>query len=209
MIAFILADSNFWFNVAIGSVLALLLLEVASMLFGISLLGMLDSDVDVDLDADMDAGGVTALLSWLSIDKLPTMIWLVLLLTSFGLSGYITNLVFINVINDFAPAIISIPSAFVLGLLITGRTGGILSRMLPKNESSAMSTDAFVGNVAQITLGKAVAGSPAEAKFTDQHNQPHYVMVEPMEGNEAFVQGDQVILVQKQSNSWLATRYQQ
>lgn len=208
MASFFLAESNFWFNVAIGTILALFLLEVASMLFGISVLGMLDTDADVDVDADLDSGGFSSVLNWLSIDKLPTMVWLTLLLVSFGVLGYITNFVFLKTIGSFAPAIISLPVAAIVGLIVTGRMGGIIARMMPKNESSAVTTDEFVGNVAQITLGKAVVGSPAEAKFIDQHNQPHYLMVEPMEGTDSFVQGDQVILVQKTSSGWLATRYQ-
>ena len=208
MASFFLAESNFWFNVAIGTILALFLLEVASMLFGISVLGMLDTDADVDVDADLDSGGFSSVLNWLSIDKLPTMVWLTLLFASFGLLGYITNFVFVKTTGSFAPAIISLPVASVVGLIVTGRMGGIIARMMPKNESSAVTTDEFVGNVAQITLGKAVVGSPAEAKFIDQHNQPHYVMVEPMEGTDSFLQGDQVVLVQKTSSGWLATRYQ-
>jgi len=61
--------------------------------------------------------------------------------------------------------------------------------------------------VAEITIGKASRGNPAEAKFTDHYSQPHFVLVEPFEDEELFAQGERVILVQKKQHSWLATRY--
>ena len=45
-----------------------------------------------------------------------------------------------------------------------------------------------------ITIGQAAAGSPAEARFSDEFGTTHYVMVEP-DGEETFSQGDQVLLV--------------
>lgn len=208
MSAFFLADGNFWFNVSIGAVFTLCLLELASLFFGISLLGVFDNASDIDVDGDVEISSFSGLFSWLSIDKLPIMIWLVLLLTAFGIVGYSANYIAVKVADELAPAYVSIPAAFILGLLITGRTGALIARLMPKNESSALREDDFVGSVANITLGTANMGSPAEAKFVDHHNQQHYVMVEPMESNDSFVQGDQVVLVQKVSSGWLATRYQ-
>ena len=84
----------------------------------------------------------------------------------------------------------------------------IIAAVIPKFQTSAIQNDDFIGAVAHITIGIASKGNPAEAKFTDDYAQPHYVLVEPFEDNELFKQGERVILVKKTTHSWLATRYQ-
>ena len=60
------------------------------------------------------------------------------------------------------------------------------------------SKESLVGRVATITLGTAKHGHPAEAKVKDQHDQTHYLMVEPDALEQEFAQGTKVLLVRKQ-----------
>ena len=211
MFAFLFSDHNLWFSIAIGIVLALFTIEVLGMLFGLSLMSLMDDispvELDADADTDVSGGGFSSLLSWLCLDRLPLMIWLILLLTTFGLSGYVINFTSINWLGLTLTPYIALPAAFFVGLVLTGRLGSFIARLLPKNESSATHEFEFEGLVAQITLGKASPGSPAEAKCLDQFEQAHYLMVEPIESDQHFVQNDKVVLVKKGPRSWLATRY--
>ena len=207
LLSFLFQDANFFFTVAIGIVLVFALIEILGMLFGLSLMAFLDNLSPIDVDADLEAGGVSGVLSWLCMDRLPLMIWLILLLTSFGLSGYLLNYAWLSFFGSYAATLISHPVALLLALLITGRVGGFIARMLPKNESTAVDTESFSGTVAIITVGTASQGSPAEAKAIDEFEQAHYLMVEPM-SDDQFHQGDKVILVEKGPRSWLATRYE-
>lgn len=209
MIAFLLADANFWFSFAIGIVLVLCIIEAAGLLFGISLLGVFDDITTMEMSADLDASPdtLTSLGNWLCLDKLPLMIWLVLLLTSFAITGYCINYFYAVTTSFYAPLWLSFVVSLIVSLVITSRVGGAIANLLPKNESSAVNIDDFVGATGHITYGTARSGSPAEAKLIDQYQQPHYVMVEPMEKEDTFQQGDKIILVQKQPSSWLATRY--
>jgi hypothetical protein len=209
MFTLLFSDANVIFSVAIGIVFAIALLEVLGLVFGLSLMGLLDdvSPLDINADADISATGISPLLSWLSLDRLPLMIWLTLLFLCFGLAGYIINYLSVIAIGDPLSRLITVPVALIIATVFTARTGGFLARILPKNESSAVDTADFTGSVAIVTLGEARINSPAEARYVDAFEQAHYLMVEPMDEEERFVQGDRVILVSRQTRAWQATRY--
>jgi len=217
MCEFFLADANMYFNVAIGIVLVLGLLEGLGMLLGLSLIALFDNlspfdvelklGLDADAGADLNTGGLTQIAGWLCLNRLPLMMWLVLFLTCFGIAGYVLNFTVISLLGTYVSTFISIPASIAAGLLLTGKTGKRLAELMPKNESSAIGTATFGGRIATITAGTARKGSPAEASFVDHFKQKHYVMVEPMETSDVFAVGDQVVLVEKGTNAWLATSY--
>ncbi|EFI5946735.1 OB-fold-containig protein, partial [Escherichia coli] len=74
---------------------------------------------------------------------------------------------------------------------------------LPRDETTALTEEAFIGCMATITGYHAVAGSPCEGRFTDRFGQVHYLLLEPEAGKE-FRRGDKVIIVCRLSGSrWL------
>lgn len=204
MLSFLLNDANFWYSCALGFVASLLLLEVIGMFFGLSILGLTDDPAPLYTDS---ATNVTALASWLALDKLPLMIWLVLLCTCFGLIGLTFNFLSLSILASYTTQWTVMSLAVVLGLVLTKSLGGVLAHLLPKQETSATREEDLVGTVGHITVGVGTPNNPAEGKFNDAFGQPHYVMVEPIESAEEFKQGDKVVLIQKQAQSWVATRY--
>jgi hypothetical protein len=213
MIEFILADINIGFAVALCSVLALAILEGIGMLIGLSMVNLLDHispiDLDIDVDTDISVGGLTPLLGWLCLNRLPLLVWLVLFLTSFGITGYTLNYILLNNFTINLSEFLIYGLSFMLSLYATHHIGVPLSRLLPKNESSAISNNSFNGLIATITIGTAKQDSPAEASLTDSFNQKHYVLVTPDNDNEEFNQGQQVVLVEKKESFWLAIKFNQ
>lgn len=199
----LLSPANFWFSISLIAVFFVFILELVSTVFGVSLLGLGDDFAELDGEGLLN----TSFANWLNINKAPFLIYLVVLLTLFGLAGLIINGITASALGFTLPAFVSVPLAFVISLLVTARTVKIISGLLPSVESSAVNSDDFIGSVAEITIGKASRGNPAEAKFTDHYSQPHFVLVEPFEEEELFTQGERVILVKKNQHSWLATRY--
>ena len=199
----LLSPANFWFSISLIAVFFVFILELVSTVFGVSLLGLGDDFAELDGEGFLN----TSFANWLNINKVPFLIYLVVLLTLFGLTGLIINGITASALDFTLPAFVSVPLAFVISLLVTARTVKIISGLLPSVESSAVNSDDFIGSVAEITIGKASRGNPAEAKFTDHYSQPHFVLVEPFEEEELFTQGERVILVKKNQHSWLATRY--
>ena len=208
MPAFILSDANLWFSTAIAIVLVVFSIEFLGMFFGASFLGVFD-DFDTDgFSASGADSSLSSLVNWLCLDKLPFMIWLIIFLTFFGLTGLIFNATSQVAWSSLLPRVLSVPLAIIIALPLTARFGLRLAQLLPKDESSALSAADFIGVTATITAGKAQRNNPAEAKFIDQHQQPHYVLVEPIDEHDIFVRGDTVILVEKTSGCWRAMRYQ-
>lgn len=213
MIEFLLADMNIGFAIALCSVLTLATLEGVGMLIGISMMNLLDHispiDLDIDVDADLPTGGLTPLLGWLCLNRLPLLVWLVLFLTSFGIIGYTINYIWVNNFTINSSEFLVYGLSFIFSLYATHLIGKPLSRLLPKNESSAISNSSFTGLIATITIGTAKQDSPAEASLTDSFNQKHYVLVTPDSDNEEFSQGQEVVLVEKKETFWLAIKFNQ
>tara|TARA_B110000116_G_C16739944_1_gene538002 strand:- start:158 stop:799 length:642 start_codon:yes stop_codon:yes gene_type:complete len=213
MIEFIFADINIGFAIALCTVFVLAILEGVGMLIGLSMVNLLDHispiDLDIAIDADLPAGGLTPLLGWLCLNRLPLLIWLVLFLTSFGITGYTLNYILLTNFTANLSEFLIYGLSLILSLYATHHIGVPLSRLLPKNESSAISNNSFTGLIATITIGTAKKDSPAEASLTDCFNQKHYVLVTPDNDNEEFNQGQQVVLVEKKESLWLAIKFNQ
>lgn len=206
--AFLFSDSNVLYSAALLLVIAFFVLELLGLLVGFSLMAMLDDLLPVDIEGDISTEAPSQLLSWLSLDRLPFMIWLVIWLTTFASTGFLWTSVIGASIPFGQPFILHTLVAVFAATALTGLLGRYIAKMIPKQQSSAIDMEGLAGSTGQITLGVATQGSPAEAKLTDAFGQVHYLMVEPIE-QDTFRQGETVILVKKGPHGWLAMRYQQ
>lgn len=222
----LLAAENLPFSVALALMCLIALLESIGVVLGLAPSEFVDSvlpdfdapDLDgpdielpdaganvalgTDLDVPaMETGGFfTKLLGWLSFGKVPALIWLILFLASFGLSGLIAQAMAKGILGIYLPSFVATIPALMIGAPVTGQLGKVLAHILPKDESEAVSRDAFVGRVAQIIRGTASVGNPAEAKLTDKFNLTHYVLVVPDIETQSFEAGDDVLIVRKDRN---------
>ncbi|MCB1844106.1 MAG: YqiJ family protein [Halioglobus sp.] len=229
MLEFVLAVENRPFSVAIGLMLLIGLMEGIGSVIGAGIFSVLDSvipDFAVDADVDTSAGDAVAIdsisdvnvadsgspnalsrfLGWLRVGKVPILMLLVILLTSFGLLGYLLQSISQSVLGAFLPAFIASLIALVGCLPVVRVSAVALERVMPDTETSAVSAETFVGKVATVTIGTATSSRSAEAKLTDKHGQTHYVRVQPEEGHEALEAGANVLLVRKEGNIFIAIR---
>lgn len=188
------------FAVALGLTLAIAILELLGLLLGAQPSAMVDNALP-DLDADVDGvelGPLSQTLSWLSFGRLPALVVLILITTSFGLCGFALQEVLRGVLG-FAldPWLASVPAAFGAAFL-TRHVGRALAHIMPKEETEAVSTKAFVGRIATVFRGVAGPGTPAEAKLTDIHGKTHYLLVEPDQGEAVMPEGSQVLIVRQE-----------
>ncbi len=188
------------FSVALAVVALLALLQVIGL--G-DMLGA-DTDVDVDVDVDGDMAVDAGLLSLLGIGRVPFMMWLMILLSLFGVIG-LAGQHFLEALTGapWSPWLVSAGSAFV-SLPATGAISRPLGRMLPKDETTAINVSALVGREAEVVIGTASAGNPARAKVTDHFGQTHYVMLEPDNADQRFVQSEKVLIVRREGELFKA-----
>ncbi|MGJ8693033.1 MAG: YqiJ family protein [Thalassotalea sp.] len=206
MLDFFLADYNLYFASAISFVLFLSLIEGLGLVIGLSLMSFLEqfTPIDIDVDVDVTTGGLTAVMGWLCLNRLPLLIWLVVILSGFGLFGYSINYLSLASLGFILPTFFIVGLASIFAIYFTKAVSKPLSKILPKNETSAISNDSFVGLVGKITIGKATFQNPAEAVIHDHHGQKHYLLVAPESQEAIFAAGAEVVLIEKQEKYWLA-----
>lgn len=213
------APENLPFAVALGLFFLIGMLQTVSLFTGISLFGWIDDllpdldavggDVDLEvggeaeLDMDADAGPdsiseasfIAQVFAWMNFGKVPFIITFLLFLFLFSCIGYNAQLFLTEMGLSLASPILIAPIAFVAAILPLKWGNGILGRVIPKDETSAVSSHTFVGRIATITIGEATHERPAEAKLRGPLGRTHYVMVLADRENVHFKQGDHVLLV--------------
>lgn len=216
MFEFLTTAQNAPFSIALGVMFALAGVEALGVLLGLGVSDFLDSllpDLDVDLDADLDVdvdadidvdadavgasgpGPILAALGWLRVGELPALVLLVLFLICFGIAGLTLQWALHTGLGVLLPARIAWVPAFLASIPLVRWSGGWAAKLIPKEETSAVSRETFVGREAEIVIGTARVGAPTQARLQDEHGRSHYVMVEPDDEAESFAQGERVLLV--------------
>jgi len=204
MIGFILESPNMPFTVALAIMIMIAVLEGATTMIGIGLSNMFETFMPYfDLDADLDGpdasspGALTKILGWLRIGQVPFLIILVAFLTVFGLTGLILQSFILEFTGRLLPGLAASGASWAVSLPLVRMLTGVIARIMPKDETEAVSEKSFIGRVAVITLGKAAKGKPAQAKLKDKFGTTHYIMVAPDLEDETFQQGDPVLIVRQ------------
>ena len=194
----LLATETWPFTAAAFLMLLIAVVEGISMAVGANLSESLQHSWDGS------HGGFDKLLGWLYVGRVPVLVLLVLFLGGFALTGFGLNLVVHRVFGMWVPAIVSVPAAFFATLPIVRILGAGLARILPQDQTFAVSFDTLIGRVGTIVNGTARQGYPAQAKVPNEHGQMLYVMVEPEAEGMSFQNGERVLLTKQISGSRFA-----
>lgn len=183
---FISADYNFPFALSIALMLLFSVFEIVSfLLLGGALSHWLDSFLPDGVDVDLDADGLHAFdslesaLAWLYVGRVPMMMLMVLYFTIFGLTGFTVQYLMMEIFNNPLNVWLAAILTFVVSLVLMHYAAGGLYKVMPKDETTALSVTDLIGREATIILGECKIGKPAQAKLTDQFNQTHYILIEP------------------------------
>lgn len=196
--------SNLIFSICLCLMFLLGLLELILLVLGGGSQGLLDQflpdDIsgskDVDIALDADQGWLNALLDWLFVGRVPLLVWLIIFLTLYSLTGFILQSVLQSIIGAYFTAWLMVPVCLVLSMPLIRYSAMLIAKILPQDETSAIYSEELIGRTALIVLGEAKINSPAQARVKDHFGQTHYILVEP-ETDIQFSQGQEVILTQK------------
>ena len=128
---------------------------------------------------------------------------LVVFLAVYGLVGYVFQTAFAAVFGAYLNGTLAAVAVWFLSLPLVRATAGGLYKILPKDETTAVSQDTLIGRVGVIVIGQARTGSPAQVRVKDGFGQTHYVMAEP-DGEGVLKQGEAVLLVSLEGNTFKA-----
>ncbi len=190
--------TSFWndtLNLYIGSLVVvgiIGLIQVGSLLSGISLIGWIDEIVP-----DTDAGDY---LGWLGLGKVPLLVIIILFLSCFGFTGLVIHKVFYETFNFYLTNLIVSGVSLFSALILTRKVGNWIGKVIPKTTSTAVTTCSLIGKVATIDSGDACNNLAAEAHVKDDFGVRHNILVKPMK-NSLIKQGSKVILIKQESNN--------
>jgi hypothetical protein len=185
------------FTVATVLLLMIAIMEGLAMLLGASVSEWLHGLIDHPDAPDAPAGGLDRALGWLHVGRVPLLVLLVLFLAAFALTGFALNMVVHRIFGLWLTTWISVPLAFVATVSTVRALGNVLARIIPREQSFAVTFDSLVGLVAIVVNGTARPGYPAQAKVVSQYGQSLYVMVEPDEEGVTFQIASSVLLVRQ------------
>jgi hypothetical protein len=184
--------------------LAIAVVEGLGLFLGLSASHWLDGLVGDHSLHVPDSGLLEAWLGWLHVGRVPILVLVVVFLGAFSVIGFAANAIVHGLLGVYIPALLAAPAAVVAAMPVVRFTGGALARLMPKDESSAVTLDSLIGRLATVVSGTARAGFPAQAKVTSEHGQVIYLMVEPDQSDVTFAATEQVLLVKRVSG----TRFQ-
>lgn len=210
------------FALALGFLLALLLVELVALLVGGSVLGAsgetpevaLESSFDFDPGAEPDVpqllaasaaldegaaapvgpGGVSGLLG---LGHSPFLVWLAALALGFGFSGLAVQSLAAAILGTPLPVLGAGAAALVLGLGFARRFARLFGRLLPGVETSATSVQFLGGLRGVVSQGIARKGSPAEVRVFDRHGNVHHLRCEPFVAGDEIPEGTEVLTLRE------------
>lgn len=183
------------FVVALGVLLVLGALEGAALVFGASPSHWLDGVFGLHPP--------DGFLGWLHLGRAPLLALCAVFLTVFALGGLVLNLLALNILRHPMPVLVSVPVALFAALPAVRAIGGLIARLIPRDETYAVSFASLVGRVATM-LGPARTAYAAQAKTSDGRGHTLYLMVEPDATIDELASGSDVLLVRQISGSRFA-----
>lgn len=179
-IEFITLNDNLPFAVA---------LAVMAMVGAISALGL-------DFDQADGADGIDLpLLDWLNPGRMPMLAGLTVLLCVYGILGLAGQQAFMALMGHTADALPAGIAALLPAGLATRPINRCLARIMPRDETSAITIHQLIGRRGRIEIGTARTGFPARARFVDDHGQMHMLMVEPTDSAKELPMDEEILLV--------------
>jgi hypothetical protein len=204
LIEFLTHEANSPYFFALSFLIILFIFEVLGLLIGMSLSHAFDSFNDFDVNTDV--GGH---LSLLGLGKVPFIIWLTFFFGLFSLIGYAANAISSSIFG-YMPVWVSIVPVVITSFMINGVLCKVFAKILPRFETTAVSTDTFSGRVAKVTIGDATYTKFAMGVVLDEHNMSHNIRIKAMDDGVVLNQNNPVILVEqiKGSAIWQAIPYE-
>ena len=195
------------YNLPFAAALVIMLLLAIVQVVG---LGDMFGDADLDFDADLDgndaigAGPMDGVMTLLGLGRVPFVVWLAAFLLIFAgvgvsVQGFAQGMTGAP-LDRWLAAIIAAGASLPVTAILVRPLGAIM----PKDETTAITTGALVGRRAHITDGVARQGSPARARVRDHHGQTHHVMVEPHDGSAELHAGEEILLVRRERETFFA-----
>jgi membrane protein implicated in regulation of membrane protease activity len=175
-------------------------IETLSMLIGVSLSELLGKAISVDHNSDSTF--VNA-LCWLNVGGVPLLVFILLALGLFSIAGFL--------IQDAArlvmaplPASIAALGAVAVSLPLLRASTREVARLIPQDETYAVSLSDLIGRVGQVVVGPLDQGLPGRVRVKDVHDNWHTVTASAAPDSPPLQKGARVLLVDCRDRLFIA-----
>ena len=175
-------------------------IELLTTLVGFSFGGFVGNDVAVEADSHDALGG---LFLWINAGRLPLLILIILALGVFSIEGFLLQ----GIAHGFGialPAWIAGLAAFAGTIPVVRTTSRGIARIIPRDETYAVSDADFVGKVATVSVGPLDQGLPGRVRLKDVFGNWHTVAARASPDSQALPVGASVLLVDRDARSLVA-----
>jgi membrane protein implicated in regulation of membrane protease activity len=187
------------FAIAVAMIVIVGAVEVFSMLIGASLSEVLGNSIDFD----HPEGGLLNAISWINVGGVPLLIFLLLLLGAFSVTGFLIQDI-ARLVASPLPATIASVGAVVVSIPLTRISSRFVSRIVPKDESYVIGLGDLVGRVGEVVIGPLDQGPPGRVSVADAHGNRHFVWAVAAPSSKPLPQGTLVLLVDRDDTRFVA-----
>ncbi|MFB9265260.1 OB-fold-containig protein [Bradyrhizobium erythrophlei] len=188
------------FAVAAAIMVTLGGIELLSTMIGLSISELIGKDFAVEAESPSALSG---LFLWINAGRLPLLILIILVLGIFSISGFLLQGLAHIVGTAIPVSIVAVAAAAGSIPMIRNASRG-LARVIPRDESYAVSEDDFVGKVATVTVGPLDQGLPGRVRLKDVFGNWHTVSARAGQDSTALPVGASVLLVDRDAKSFIA-----
>jgi hypothetical protein len=188
------------FAVAAAIMVTLGGIELLTMIVGFSISELVGHDFALDSETHSVIGG---LFLWINAGRLPLLILLILALGIFSIAGFLLQAI-AHGAGAIVPVSIAALVAAGLSLPAIRVTSRGIARIIPRDETYAVSEADFVGHVAEVSIGPLDQGLPGRVRLKDVFGNWHSVAARASSDSAPLPVGARVLLVDRDTRSFIA-----
>jgi Inner membrane protein YqiJ, N-terminal/Inner membrane protein YqiJ, OB-fold len=188
------------FAVAAAIMAALGGIELLTTLVGFSISEIFGKDVAIEADSHNGLGG---LLLWINAGRLPLLILIILAFGVFSIEGFLLQGI-AHAAGFAIPVAIATLIAIAGSIPVIRTTSRGIARIIPRDETYAVSDADFVGKVALVSVGPLDQGLPGRVRLKDVFGNWHTVSARASRDSPALAVGASVLLVDRDARSFIA-----
>jgi hypothetical protein len=144
-------------------------------------------------DGHGEQGGLDAWMSWLNRGGVPLLILIMIALASFAIAGFLIQGIANSIIAPL-PTLAASVGAIAATLPVTRTLSRWAGRILPKDETAAISQAEFVGLTGTVALGPLDQGKAGRVRVKDRYGNIHVLRANAAPGH-TIPQGASILLV--------------
>ena len=188
------------FAIAAAIMVTLGVIEMLTTLVGFSFGQFLGQDASVDTGSHH---GLDGLFLWINAGRLPLLMLIILALGVFSIEGFLLQGI-AHMIGTTVPVAIAAVAAAAGSLPVIRSTSRGLARIIPRDETYAVSDADFVGKVALVSVGPLDQGLPGRVRLKDVFGNWHTIAARASPDSEALPVGASVLLVDRDAKCFIA-----